>query len=259
MSAKRSCLNVAALIVISLPAAGATIGPNAQEIVNKCKSVMTSVRTYQGTWQMSMSMGQMGAMAITMDMKSIPKSGKMFMKVTPFGTPSGMLAATGGSMNAQMTDDGKVLYKYDKNKNQYSKEAHIQNFRINPADIWFQMAGNSDFKIEKTVKLNGRPTYVLQALPKQGAGPGVPVSRVFIDQATYQLKQLTMTGSFAGGQGSQSQTMDMKLLVKHDQFNQPIPASTFKFTPPPGAKLVQTGKMPLMGGPMMGNPMGRMH
>lgn len=252
------CRLAVTAILLVLPNARVLAGPDAQDIAMKCKAVMTAVRTYQGTWQMSMIMGQMGSMSITMEMKAVPSSSKLYMTVKPLGTPSGMLAAPGASMNAQMIDDGKNLYKYDRNKNQYSKEPHRPNNSINPAEIWFRQAANSGFKIETIVKLNGRPTYVLLVVPKQGTGPAIPNTRIYVDQANYQFKQMTMSNTIPGGQGGQPQKMDVKLLVKSDRFNEPIPDSVFKFTPPPGAVEVQSGQLPMpMGGPMMGGPPGR--
>jgi len=45
----------------------------------------------------------------------------------------------------------------------------------------------------------------------------------------------------SGAQPAASQTV--VLLVKNEKINQPIPDSTFHFTPPPGAKEMQAGGM----------------
>jgi outer membrane lipoprotein-sorting protein len=237
-----------------LCAGPALAGPNANEIFKKCLKNMTDFKTYQGVWHMSMTMGQMGAMAVSLDMKMLKSSEKMSLKVAPLGQPTGMLMSASGDMSALMVDDGKNLYRYMPARNQYSKNPHRADALVNPALDLVRQFANANYRLQKTVKLNGRPTYVLQVIPKKDGASAAAIT-MFVDQATYQFKQMAISNNMpAMAQGQSPQKMDVKMSVEREVVNGSISPSEFKFTPPKGAVEVKGGEG--MSGSMMGPMLG---
>src|SRR5437868_4143103 len=94
---------------------------DAATIVKRASANFAGAKTYQGTWEMTTSMGQMGSMTLNMEIKSVSASGKLFTKMTPSGQATGMMAMGAQMANMTMVDDGKNAYMYMQAMNQYSK------------------------------------------------------------------------------------------------------------------------------------------
>src|SRR5207302_331839 len=70
----------------------AAVAQDPAAIMKKASAGMTVANTYQATWETTTSMGQMGSMNLTTEIKSVPAAGKSYVRVTPNGPGTGMMA-----------------------------------------------------------------------------------------------------------------------------------------------------------------------
>lgn len=282
---QRSSMMALALFLASR----AMAAPDAAAIMKKATASMKGLKTYQATWVMTMGMGAMGTMSINMDMKMIPGQGKFAMKMSPTGQATGQMAMAGAMANMQSVDDGKNMYMYLPVMGGYQKGPHNPALNMDPRKQMMEQTENANFKYLRMEKMAGRDTHVIEALidmrkameaqaKRSGRTLQVPPgaqnmppmkAEMYVDAATGRMKQMVMhmnMGGMMGGAGASrpgapkppAMTMDMKMAVTREVLNAPIPDAAFKFTPPPGAKLLQgtPGGMG-MGMPGMGGGMGR--
>ncbi len=252
--ASRFGLLIAALTVT---AAQAMAAPDANAILKKAQESMLSLNTYQATMLMTMDMGQMGSMAMNSDLKMKPKQNKFAMKMSPTGAPTGQMAMAAQMMNMTIVADGKNMYMYMPAMKGYRK-GPIDKRMMNPGSMAFQQAGKGKPKYIRTENVSGKPAHVLQVIPDPRTIGGAKGDMLlFLDAATSRFRQMTMKMSAPGGSAGQpGMTQTMKLLVKNEVVNAPIPDSVFRFVPPPGAKEMKGGPggMGGMGGMMGGGP-----
>jgi outer membrane lipoprotein-sorting protein len=255
------------LILGCLAAAPAALaGPDAAAIVKKATAAMKTAKSYQATWDIKSSAGQMGTMSLSMEMKMVPASGKMYMKVAPTGQATGMMAMGAAFANTTMVDDGKTTYMYNQAQGGYYKNPHQANAggsMKTPFDVASQK--NATFKLLGTEKVKGSLCYVIDVkapVPAMPNGMTMQIS-MYVDKASNKMKQIkqvmtlpsSMTGGMPGGQpgagAGKSTTPSMQvttlMVVKREKLNETLPDSAFKFTPPAGAKQLE-GKPMGMGG-----------
>lgn len=268
----RSAGGVCAVMALAVLAASTNAAPDPAAIMKKAGESVTKAKTYQSTWRVVVTMGDMGSMSMDMVMK-MASGGKAFVSTTPAGKPTGMMAA-GANMAASTTvSDGKTAIIYMKGMNSYQKmpapKGKNPGFGGMFGDLTKQGA---KYKYIGTQVVRGRNCHVIQIdqpTPQNG-GPNMKADvKAFVDQSTGRLRQIksvmTMSGMGPGmaggppgagsGQGAKPMTMTNTMVLMSEKLNAPIPASTFKFTPPPGAKEMKGGAMG-MGGPP-GRPGGR--
>ena len=253
--------------------------PDPAAIMKKAGLAVNNAKTYQGKWRMVISMGDMGTMSMDMDVKTT-SDGKAYIATTPVGTPTGMMAM-GAAMAATTTvSDGKTLYTYIKAMNAYQKMPAPKNRANNPAlgnMLGPASAKDAKFKYLGTEMVRGKKCHVIRVEPP--ARQSNPQQRgemtAYVDVATGRLAQMrmvmTMPGmgtqtngrpqSGSGGNGTPPPpkpiTMTTTMVVLSETLNAPIPASTFKFTPPKGATEMKNGMVGGMGGvPGAGAPRG---
>jgi outer membrane lipoprotein-sorting protein len=222
---------------------------DAQQVMKRAEAAMKSVKTYQATMVMSMEMGQMGSMSMNMDIKMIPNK-KMTMKMSPAGQPTGMMAMGAASMNMHMVDDGKTMWTYMPMMKGYARgPSRVKTNPVNFAEMG-NVGKDVTFKMIGTENVGGKSAYAIQAIPKKPIQNAQDTRIVFyIDRATNRFLQMKMNSRMAMGDPKQPpQEMKMSMVVKNEKINAPIPASVFKFTPPPGSKEMKGG---MMGGPGM--------
>src|SRR6266496_4184996 len=83
----------------------------AQGMATATQAIMDSAKTYQTTWETSISAAQ-GSMKVATEIKRIAAQGKTRVKVSPVGTPTGQLAMGAAMANMLFVDDGKFAYSY---------------------------------------------------------------------------------------------------------------------------------------------------
>lgn len=242
-------LGLGAVLLLATPAIA---GPDAKTIVGKARAALKDVKTYQATLVMSMDMGKMGSMSISTQVKTLAGN-KTLVKTIPIGQPTGMMAMPGPAVaEMQIVDDGKFTWFYFKGMNAYSKSPSRKG-RLDPG--MSEMIPKGTYKLLSPSKIGGRPVYAIQVIPARKMMGNEQKMVIYIDQATYRLKQVKVTGSSPGGPNQPPQKMAMVVTIKDEKINAPIPDSVFKFTPPPGAKEMQGRMMPgPMGMPGMPGP-----
>jgi outer membrane lipoprotein-sorting protein len=244
------CATVATAMTLIAPHAIAA--PTAQEIMAKSVAAVKGLKSYQAVMQMNMSMGTMGSVAMQMDLKSMGDK-KTAVSTRPAGQATGQMAMLAQLLTMQIVDDGTNMWMYRPAAKAYSKGPSAGG-SSNPFNVQQMMknSGGTTFKLVGTENVAGHPAYVIQIIPKsQTAGPKNSKVLMYIDSGTYRFRQMKMTGSVPAGPNQPPQPMNVSVVVKSEKVNQPIPASVFKFTPPPGATQMQ-------GGMGMGNPFGGM-
>lgn len=248
---------------------GAAAAPDAAAIMKKAAEAMSKAKTYQSEWRMVVSMGTMGSMTLNMTMK-MTNDGKAFVKTEPSGQGTGMMAAGAAMASSTTVSDGKTMYMYMKAMNSYMKMPVPKD--SNPAiSGQFGALNQKDaaYKLVGSEYVRGRKCYVIDVKPKMpttGPGAGMkPTVTAYVDEQTGRLRQMktrmTMPGGPPGpsnGQGNQQKptpmVMTSTMVLLSEKINAPIPASTFKFTPPAGAREMQGGMMGGPGGPPMRGP-----
>lgn len=252
-SAVRNGILIPALV---LGAAHAAPAQSAADVMKKANSLYTGAKTYQATMVMDMTMGALGSMSTVTEVKSVGKT-RVSTKTTSQGKPTGQMAMGAANLNIQMIDDGTTMYTYMAGQNKYMKRPHVAGaagmssvmpFMGDPTKL------KATYKMLPATTLNGTPVYAIEVTPAAGSGmPGGNGSTtvIYIDKNTYHFKELKVKSSQPAGQGK-TMNMDMTMLIKNEKFNQPIPDSVFKFTPPAGATEMQG-----FGGMMGGAPGGK--
>jgi len=244
---------------LSLLAVRTMAAPTGEEIMKKAAAAMKSARTYQAIWQMSMSMGTMGSMAMNMDIKMIPGK-KMRMSMATAGQPTGQLAMMGSMMNMQMIDDGKTMFMYNPVMKQYSKGPSQSKTSQMDLSQMTGIAQGATYKVVGTENVGGRPAHKIEVILKNMpmGGGGKQSMLIYIDRATNRFRQMKMSMPIPAQPNQPPQQMTMMMVVKNEQINVPIPDSVFRFTPPPGAKESKGGMMGggMPFGGMMGGPPG---
>lgn len=250
---------VAVLCAVAALAAGSASAQDGKAILKKMSSTMqetvAGASTYQSTMLMTTSMGQMGSMTARMEIKMLPKR-KMAMDMNPVGAGTGMMAMGAAMAQMKMVDDGKNMWMYMVKMKQYMKQPSQVAKQTSPYGMSGMGMGinpsqmNGDAKLIGTENVAGKPAWVLQVsnfMPK-GAKAGQNAKLVlYVDKASYHMKQMKMSMQIPVGQGQPPQQMNVTMVVEREVLNAPIPASTFVFAPPAGASEMKGG-MPGMGG-----------
>jgi outer membrane lipoprotein-sorting protein len=234
----RACAATTTVLAM-IPAALASATPTAQEIVAKTRAAMRNVKTYQATVQTTMSGGPM---SMTMNAHVKTANGKAWAQigVVPAGGQQNAFASM--FQNMIVVDDGKNTWTYIPAMKQYRKGPSGGAKQLNMSGEFLKKVGaDSNLALTGSETVAGRPTYIIEARPKKPR-PGQPqMVRVNIDKASYRVVQVRVVQSRpASGQRPASQN-SVQVLVKDEKVNQPIPASLFHFTPPPGATEMQAG------------------
>lgn len=236
----------ALLFALTVPA---TAGPTAAEILKKTQAAVNGAKTYQATILVSNNAGKLGSMNLRMDVKT--SGNKSAITTSVIGQPTGQLAMAAAMSGTQIIDDGQNMWVYNTAMKSYSKRPSTGGKGANnPFKDISGLTKNANVAVVGTENIAGKPAYVVQITPKV-KGKGAPDKvLIYIDQASYHMRQMKMNTSAASPQGTQAISMVMQ--VQNERLNAPIPDAVFHFTPPPGAKEMQGGGF--MGG--MGRPGG---
>jgi outer membrane lipoprotein-sorting protein len=235
--------NVVLTSALVLGTSHLALAQSADEIVKRSNALYTGAKTFQATMVMDMSMGALGSMSATTEIKSVGNQ-KMSTKTTSNGKATGQVAMGAAGLNMQIVDDGKTMYTYMPAMNKYSKRPHVAG--ANPMASMLPLMGGQGaakaaYKMLPATTVGGKPVYAIEATGPQSL-PGMSIV-LYVDKATLHIKQMKMkmaqpNPAATGAQGK-SLNMTMTMSFQNEIFNAPIPDSTFKFTPPPGATEMQ--------------------
>ncbi len=238
MVTRTTALTAATFGILTLSTVTPAFAQDAKAILSKVNSAYGNMKSYQADMIMDMA-GPQGKTKMTM---TIMKSGeKMAMKmVTTGGGGGGMM---GGNMSMVM--DGVNMYMYMPTMNQYMKmpvdpsmKAMLKQQSSTPDQIMKMVQGGSVKKLADST-IEGKSTFVLEATDSKKPAQGK--SKMYIDKATYRLKKIEGAAPTGGPMGGSGAT----ILIRNEKINPTFPASTFVFTPPKGAKVMQN---PMGGG-----------
>ncbi|MBM3494526.1 MAG: hypothetical protein FJX72_09450 [Armatimonadetes bacterium] len=253
----------AAALALTVAASGAYAAPDGAAIIRKAVQSMRQAKTYQSEWRVIVSMGNMGSMTMNMTMKTT-SDGKARVTTEPSGKGTGMMAAGGAMASSTAVSDGKHMYMYMKAMNSYIKAPVTKE--MDPA-LGGQLAAltqkGATYKFVGSEFVRGRKCHVVRVTPRvpQGAGTqGMKMTMdAYVDTQTGRLRQMKQHMDMSGmggpgpnggpGAGGRPSEMTTTMVLISEKVNAPLPASTFKFTPPPGAREMKGGPM---GGPGMG-------
>ena len=225
------------IVTIAFAATSTAFAQTAEQIVQKNVSLMKSAKSYQAQMTMTQNMGPQGSMTILLDAKQAGK--RTFMKMTPSGRATGMMAMGASFANIEVYNDGITTFTYMKGLNSYTKSTSSPEsstpFDFSKASL---KQPGAKWKLAAPEKVNGKEAFVLILSPQQGKVPTAANSstKIYIDKMNFHLLQIKTDLKRAGGpQGSI--TISTLLVVTSEKFNEVVPDSIFKFNPPAGAKL----------------------
>jgi outer membrane lipoprotein-sorting protein len=234
---------VTAACAISCLTAGitATAAPTAQEILAKSRAAMKSMKTYQATVVTTMSGGPM---SITLSARTKQAGNKTWAQL---GMVQGSAQAQQNPLasmlqNMIIIDDGTNTWTYMPAMKQYRKGPAGGAKQFNLGEQFLgKVDTNANLTFGGAENVGGKPTWVVEAKPKKLQPGQTEVVRMNFDQSTYHLLQAKVNQSRPASAQSPARQQSVMVIVKDEKINQPIPESTFKFTPPAGAKEAQGG------------------
>lgn len=238
--------------------------PDPAAIMRKAAEAVKKAKTYQATWHIVTSMGDMGSLTMEMVMKTTA-DGKAHVTTKPIGTPTGMMAMGAAMAETTMVSDGKTLWVYLKGMNAYQKAPMPKD--ANPA-LGNVLSGvdrpGSKYRYLGTQVIRGKQCHVIGVdapRPAQAPQDMKMETRAFVEVATGRLRQVKSVITMAGmtppgpnGQGSSQgnkpakpMTITTTVVLISETLNAPLSPALFKFTPPPGAREMRGGMIPGMG------------
>lgn len=230
------------LAVLSLSAGWAkpaAAGPTALDILKKTQAVITSSKTYQATILVTNTVGSSGSFTMRVNMKTAGNKGSF--NTSAVGHPTGKFAMAAVMGNSQVVDDGKTMTIYSPTSKTYVKRPSRGG--VSPAASFRDISGiakNANLTLAPPETIAGKPVFVIIATPKNA-----PKSRskttIYIDQATYHPRQMKVESMSPGPNGQQPEASTIVVQIQDEKYNEPIPDSVFRFTPPPGSKEMQGG------------------
>ena len=195
-------------------------------IIAKTNAVYRNMKTLKVSLQTTVTVDKQPPTGVQTDGQFIAGQ-KAHIVVVP-QVKSGAAAAV-GKQGAQVVDDGRISYMMDIATNKYMKQPHNPNMLpimglqyglpfggMNPKATYYTLLAPAS--------VGGAACYTLQLAPPVQSGSTVVV--IYIDKATYHVKQARLT------QSNGKSTRVIQTLVKSEAVNAPLSNSAFIFTPP---------------------------
>jgi outer membrane lipoprotein-sorting protein len=236
MSNRPYALLVAALLfsIASTRGAAAQAKPSAVDILKKTQALVDSARTYQATVLIKSDAGKQGSMTLRTMLKAA--GNKQSSSTAVIGQPTGSFAIAAMSAGIQTVDDGKTMWIYSPMMKGYHKRPSMGKKAIkSPFSDVARLTRDADVSLGGIENVSGKPSYVIRLTPKQPERKGEKVT-IYVEQGNYHMRQMRLESPGRGGDGKAAQPSTVLIQVTNEKFNEPIPDSAFKFTPPPGAK-----------------------
>lgn len=242
-------LYIAALSLFPLTACKAQ-SQDVKTVIAKTNAVYKNARTLQANYETNIVAGDQGSATTKITAKVI-NGKKTRIDIHPVGNGVGAMGKSRASTSLLIVDNGVTAYMYLPTKNQYGKQPHspsiFQNVMGGNGLPYGGMDASKQYKLLAPTSIDGSKVFVLEFTPEQppvptGAPENSTVIDIYIDQATYHIKQSKITRK------SGKMTGVMTTMVKSEALDSPIPDSVFVFTPPKGAKEIQLQARPPGGG-----------
>ena len=194
-------------------------GPTAEEVGAKVQAFYDSTKTFRAKFTQQYTIKVQGVKKTSSGKVTFEKPGKM----------SWVYDAPNGN---RVVSDGNTIRVYEK-ENEQMFETSVKGSQY-PAALAFLMGKGQltkDFTLRMldAKKMEFEGGYVLEGTPKD-ATPAYQKVLLYVDGETYQVRRALILDA----QGNRNR-FDFSTPV----VNQPVPASEFTFTPPPGTKIVK--------------------
>jgi outer membrane lipoprotein-sorting protein len=233
-----------AIASASLPAVAA---PDGKQILKKMEAAMTRMlangKSYQATIAMSTKLPESMQGQVPAGMQDM----KIHMRIIPGKKARVEVAGGMPQMSTTMVDDGTNLWIYMAAMNSYMKQAsQIAQVGGGMALRGVPMMGlTTQLQGMKAVvkgirTIHGKPAYVVVVTSTKSGPMKIKRAELVVDKATNWLRQFSVSMSMGGHGAGKSQDIVSSGVIQDEQFDVAIPDSAFVFTPPEGAKEMQT-------------------
>ncbi|MBW2526793.1 MAG: outer membrane lipoprotein carrier protein LolA [Deltaproteobacteria bacterium] len=194
-------------------------GPTAKQIATRVQTFYDSTRTFQARFKQTYRIKVQNVKKVSKGSVAFQKPGKLSFR---YDQPNGN----------RVVSDGKKIKVYERdNQQMYVTKVRMSQY---PAALAFLMGKGKliqDFELRsldsRRMKMEGG--YVLECVPKE-ATPAYTKLLMYIDGPTSQVRRVLILDA----QGNRNRFDFSSPVV-----NRTIPASEFRFTPPPGTSIVK--------------------
>ncbi len=208
-----------------------------QQLLAQSAQLLDSARTLHGIFDTTIS-GQLinGELDSEIWRAGQEKSRTLALKSTLSQFASGTLVVDNGKQIWQYNPAQKIVYTGPASSTSTGTPSLSQGNaqQLIFSDIQMIFTHSTAMLLSSTSTLNGQPIYILQVSPQTGSGSSTTVSlnytgTVSIDQQTRLPVAMDLTLSGFG---------QARIAIPSLALNQPLAASLFTFTPPPGTKVL---------------------
>ncbi|HVY48313.1 MAG TPA: outer membrane lipoprotein carrier protein LolA [Minicystis sp.] len=194
-------------------------GPTAEEIGQRVQAFYDSTKTFKATFQQTYTIKVQGVKKVSSGKVIFEKPGKMSWT---YNAPNGN----------RVVSDGNVIKVYEK-ENEQMYETNVKGSQY-PAALAFlmgkgQLTKDFTLRLLDASKMQFEGGWVLEGTPKD-ATPAYQKVLLYVDGGTNQVRRALILDA----QGNRNRFDFSSPVV-----NQPVPASEFQFTPPPGTKIIK--------------------
>jgi outer membrane lipoprotein carrier protein len=164
-----------------------------------------------------------------------------FQQAGKAGTTSGTLTFTSGNRyrlefpKQTMVSDGAKTWSYYPDRNRVVVSKASKRGGLTPSEILTAFPGSYRTTLKGEGNVNGQPVWIVVC---DASADGAKVSDVtratlYIDKKSYRFRQVDIESPTLGS---------VQLVVKSATYNVAVPATTFSFTAPRGAKVVDLSR-----------------
>lgn len=208
------------------------------QLMAKAAKCYQSLHTFQAVYYVQVDTQQLGSSVSNMIIKTIPSSGKFYVKTVTSLKKSGRI----GVADTFTINYGKNIIMFNPVMNTYMILPQYSTTTFhNMLSFYGMEMSNNQLIMMKNVKMKfltrssveGHPVYVIQL--KEQIKPHIPPTtiRIYLDKKTSWVIR-RVAGSDMG-----FMNMNISMSLISYKVNAPIPASIFHFVLPKGAKLLQ--------------------
>lgn len=210
---------VIGLCVVSQPRSVQASGPTAVQIAERVQGFYDQTKTFQAKFEQLYVMKVHNKRRKSSGRVAFAKPGKMSWR---YAAPNGN----------RVVSDGKTVKVYDK-ANQQVYKSSVKKSQY-PAALAFLMGEGSlqnDFSLRllDTGKFGIRGGYVLEATPRTKT-PVYQKMLLYVDASTHQVRRVLLLDA----QGNRN-----RFTFESPVLNAKVEPSEFRFTPPPGTRVIK--------------------
>ena len=230
---------VSCTLCLSCSVAGISISTQAltpYQIMAKAAGRYQSLRTFQAVYHVQNEMDHFSAMSMNMIIKTIPSSGKLYIKTEisrdkTYKMRTSDIFTIDDGKHTTMCDPAANMYTIVPDNSNPSFTSILSLYGMEIRNHQLRMMNNVKMKLLAEDSVDSHAVYVIQ-LEAQVKPNDYPTKvKIYIDKNGYIIRKLT---------GSDMGFMSMKMSVTLISYkvNTPIPASNFHFALPKDARIL---------------------